>query len=515
MAKRKAATSKTFANESQPAKRVHKSVEELEGVCQPEIGGLMKLNHDCILRMFDFIKVRDLCNMARTCQDMYHLAKYHFRLNYKHFNFACLIDDGLVSLKLAEELLELFGEEMVSLNMSLDYFMEQVPSVHSQYFSNMLLSMVADYCEGALKHISLDNFNHIRENVLSNLQPIFASLETFSLENCSISLCSRMEYLKTLTLNRCSGDFDQFSFTRFESLEKLELQKLHGLDDLHIVSFLERNRQLKVLSIVKSPGVTTEVFLGVRNLCDLEEFEFQNNAFTFVDQLDLIYLSSLKKLKTLTLNCNVGPIVSMLNHFIMNDIPIEHFEIAGSQMNDETAQAIAKLQTIKVLKINEMTDFDESHILHIVKGLRSLEELTIKTSQTISLIYFKRIVFYANRLSRLGIDSPNFRITADVYQQILKSIQIRVNQIKLELIIYNSGEQIHIPSEIDVENNKEWLTVKDLNRKNNHIFSHRAMFMIDEDLDFEREDSDEEDDLFSEVSSSDHFDEFDSDDELL
>lgn len=488
MGKRSNATT-TAEDESLPTKRMRASqeapAENPEATPDPTTDGLLTLNHDCLLRVFDFTKLGDLCRIAKTCTALRDLAKYQFRLKYRNFDFAYLIDDGFVDLQMAGSVFSIFGEEISSLNLSIDLFVPQTNT------SAKLLLLANTYCK--VKELTLDGLNQVPLYVVQSLRTMFKSVETLRIDSCSIQLDSYMydwKNLKTLTLKEFNCQWSEFLGKKFGSLEKVEFMCMIGLHTEHLIDFLNRNQGLKSLSIIHCGQVSSEIFGAVAELTNLEEFEFQQNEFDEGVGYDAMCLSSLKKLKVLKLSCDRSSVATFLKRFKSNDMPIEHLELAGGRIDDDAAEAIATLKTVKVLKLNEMTGIIDAHILSIVKGLHLLEELVIKTRANILQRTVKKIVCQANRLTCFKIDIPNFTLGSDTYQEMLTVVQKREEPSQLELTIYDKGEQVLVPSGVLRGKNEKWMAVKELNRKYNRIFRYKVRFHHDDSDDDSGDDSD-------------------------
>lgn len=68
-----------------------------------------------------------------------------------------------------------------------------------------------------------------------------------------------------------------------------------------------------------------------------------------------------------------NPINASPFRFQLNESMI--LELCTGQFDDTLAKNIAKLSSIKILKLNGMTRLNEVHLLTMAKGLKMLEEL--------------------------------------------------------------------------------------------------------------------------------------------
>lgn len=467
------------------------------------IAKLMDLNNDCLLEILRHTDVKTMCHVADTCDRFQGLARYHFRIKYSQFNFASFID-GPTPLRAVSHLLQNFGDLITSLSMTGNIFPQ------SKNHSNFLLDLVnRNNCP--LKELTLEDFNLLNGSSKA-LKSILKPIENLTLDSCSLKTLNGlgiMQELKKLKIRNVDCIWSDILTGKFAKLEQLELENLDDLMTETLVPFIYFNQSLKRLSIIKCDQVSSTVFGVVGKLDQLEEFEFQPNEFIpeLAFQNDMVFLSSLKQLKTFKLNCLNSPVSKLLADFFEHRIAIEHLELANGPMDDATFKNIKNLKTVKILKLNEMTELVPDQILGFGKELKQLEQFHVKTRANITQYSIKRMLAEANQLSCLKIDAPNFTVNQNTYQEMLHIIQKREKFVKLELTIYGDNQQLAVPGE---QNDKRFI-VKQLNRQHNHIFPHRgtpeAMFDIDSDdgIDF----SDDEDEIGMELPDDDEMSEID------
>lgn len=319
------------------------------------------------------------------------------------------------------------------------------------------------------------------------MQSFFNQLKSLTLDDCSVTRdWTKMKQLTTLKLNKVifrrypfyPVDRDEYyaprrpvpiPFDCFGALKKVELTDVN-IDNPNVVKLINTNRQLKSLSIVKCKEVSPYVCEHVGQLKQhLEEFVFKrkttssNNIF--------LPLNSLKKLKVLKLtHPNIGTLQRLFDRFVENRIALEHLELGLTLMDSSVAERIAKIQSIKILKFNEMVGLHETHVTSIVSQLKLLEELHVKTIAIITPNGINDIVCAANRLTCLKLDAPQFVLDVDTYQTVLITVQGRETESKLKLTIYGNGKQLAVPSDILNGPNEKWLTVDELNWDEHQLF---------------------------------------------
>lgn len=432
------------------------------------------LNDHCLFEIFEYLKPNDLCKMAEVNQRLCDALKSYFRVKYNlstSFDLTPLASFGHVNLQAAQTFLRIFGNEIYALKLS-RYFFDHIPYRFEQTnYLERLLPVVWKHCK-SVKELTLLGF-YIPNSIVKSVFG-FDRVETLILDHCRISCDWRiMKKLKNLSLSFVDSGGQRKMFQQLpDKLETLHLLQV-TINNKYMMELLNANRNLKSLSVVKPEENSTKFFPALRNLEDLEEFEFQklNQSASFNN--DLNHLLSLKKLKVLKFACKSQNMpmsaLELLNGLATNGIALEHLELGVGHFDDEAAGAISKLTTIKVLKLNEMDGFTESHILSIAKKLELLEELVIKTHSNISQDGITEIVREAKRLACLKIEALNLKLDLTTYQKILALVQERDEQIQLDFTIYGNGNLL-VPKERLKGSDKQWLAVKELNRNANSIF---------------------------------------------
>lgn len=495
----------------QPHQKAMQPVDEPSP--NPNGPNMMILIDDCLLELFAFLKPMDLANIALVNVRLNKLAKRYIQSKYKiRFapNFQLIAHDCSVPINLDvfQAFLQIFGEDIVTLTLHKNIFDETYDKFES---ANVIQRFIQHYCH--LEELTLIGFG-----MCGLINDFYTSLKSLTLDDCSVTRSwAKMKQLKTLKLNtlifrRYPMEYisrEMFSMYDYPYRPKpkpipIPCNSFGGLEELRLIDvnlsnedatkLIKSNQKLKRLSIVKCGEISTFIFEAVRNLNHLVEFEFKtqkgnNRGFT--------PLMLLKKLKVLKL-CYVenslpqsafrsfpkgvdsenlrriherqNATSTFLDNLIQNEIKLDHFELGLCSFTDDTAVAIAKMATIKILKLNSVNGLNESHIVTIAKQLKLLVELRVKMKATISQNGIKEIVRAANRLKCLNLDTSGLVIDIETYQTLLATVKKREVHNKLELTIYGNGKQLAVPNEMLNEKNEEWLTVKELNRAQHSMF---------------------------------------------
>lgn len=479
---------------------------------------LLTLNADCLLTLFGYLSPVDLCSMAETCTALFNYAKYHFRLNHRNFDFASMFDGDLLDVNKATKLLSIFGDQIQVLKCSRDFFKDaQQSNLAFDDVSTELLQSIANNCQQIVKELALDGIHFIHNIMVDRMLALFNSLETLRLDQCTmydVVWCD-MKNLKTLKLTEVDGFEPYFWRAKFDQLETVEFNHL-DINAENLTEFLLAVPTIKRLSIVKCENIATTIFGAIKLLEHLEEFEFQLNRPNRSEEFhhrDLMYLLELKKLKVLKLYCSRKSVRQLIDGICEKNIALEQLELAHGLVDVATVEAIAKLKTIKVLKLNNMIEFVDYLLSPIANGMSQLEEFHIKTEAIITQFRIKEIVRSANRLACLKIDAKDFSLKLDTYNAILGAVKNRNDQIRLAVTIYSDGNQATLPENVLHGPNEKWLSVNTLDRNANFLFQLYAWATDETDSDDEFDEFDDDDGLiFLDQELLD--DEFDSDENL-
>lgn len=390
----------------------------------PNKKNLMDLNDYCLLDLFDHLRLFELRSISQVNVRLSDLAMRYVRIKSRcnvqpNGSFDFKTSDGQWMTSQAVQLcLTIMGHQIYSLKFTGPYL-----NIYSNIFWNYSYNQnwrMKEHCS-ELKSVTLENLYSKREIVLD----MFSGLEELRVNNVNV------------------GNFT-------------------------IIQILENNSTLKKLSIVNGRQTSTFFFDKLFRLQDLEEFEFKK-FLQIRKVIDLSYLLVLKKLKVFKFGFaeTTYSALDLLNGFVKNGIAIEHLDLENGCIADGSAEAIARLKTIKILKLNKMNGLLEAHVIHIAKELTLLEEIHVRTVANISQNGIHEIVNYAKRLSCFKIDAIGVELCPEIYRKILTAIHDRPEQIKLELWIYGNDLPFSL---LDQTPNERWLVVQQLNRKSNDLF---------------------------------------------
>lgn len=430
---------------------------------------LMILNDDCLLKVFHLLKLADLCQVAFVNKRLNALIKRYIQTKY-HVRFEKKFDfipyNGRINVQVAKAFFQIFGDEIEELKLTRDSFDGTFDDYNSMY---QIFSSLEQHCT-IVKKFTLHGFGTAGLNC-----KMFKHLSELTLEKCSVSRdWCEMRKLKILRMSEVI--FRQWPShysppNHFDNLIEVRLTDVN-FENYNVSTLLEKNPNIKILSVVKCHEISSNFFTSLVHLKKLEEFEFKKQLASY-SSVALNELHKMTNLKVLKMSFNDAPATAFFKGFTKNGIAIEHFEFRGGRFNDETVSGIVKMQTLKILKLYEVANVKEPYILRIADELKQLEELHIEIcSAHTTKDTLKAILNAPNQLKCLKIlASGGFDLDMDTFQAILDTPQTRNKNNTLELTIYGDRKQsLSVPNEKMKGKNGTWLKVTVLDRNTNHLY---------------------------------------------
>lgn len=141
----------------------------------------MSLTDHCILEMFEFLPLADLCVMAEVSVRLKQLAEYFFRVKYGRFLSMKQLMQGTEKIKKenVRRLFQNFGHLITDLRISRKWFYFDLPKQNAFKGQRNLLMLINRYCPTNLKVLTLSHF-WINPKMIVELLPIFMRLKTLN-----------------------------------------------------------------------------------------------------------------------------------------------------------------------------------------------------------------------------------------------------------------------------------------------------------------------------------------------
>lgn len=277
------------------------------------------LNDDCLYKIFDYLNVADLCNLASIGLRFKRIAGAVFS-KQPEAKTICLWSENEKTKGI--EIMKHLGHVIASANCSSDLD-----------FDANILAIMVKHCAGNLKELFLSDFHLTWQEVFS-LRPLLGGLEKLKLHNCTgpiLLFCDALKDLKIeggfsgILIDTHLSELESFSFGYFPSdymefnghshtyttitrTRKLTQWKDHwspGVDCLKM--FLEKNPHMKKIDLYKNVNTlyadAVYEFLETKSP-NIEELILFNNEHYYKGSFEksLTQILTLKDLKVLHLD---------------------------------------------------------------------------------------------------------------------------------------------------------------------------------------------------------------------
>lgn len=410
---------------------------------------LDKLNEHCLMEIFEYLSVPDLCAVGNVCSDFRAVAK-------KVFSIQCPI--VRTNFTRNWSLFRLFGPEIKTIQVNFRF--------NDEVVDNRILDLMATYCSEpscALNKITISNWK-IKGEFVERLKLIFSRiqvLEVFDAPNNGtvaqlLSNCNEL-----IDLRLTGVDFGGISKIVFPKLETMYIAMTPGLNDYMINRFSESHPHLKELTIDSWTGkLTPKAFrnLGL-NLRKVHLIGVIDISTTYVDSM-LKHLKRLKNLKSLGLNCLSLSADTVFNVLIEEDLPVEELHLTDFNFDSTFLSGIKSMKHLKMINFSDVEWDDENLLMEMVKAHPQLQSISLHSIGDVTVNLIKELVKLAPKLEHMELDVTDYEsIDSDDFTSIVKSIKSRLNKTKLKIELYCHGFELNVP-EIIKKKNCEWFEIE-------------------------------------------------------
>lgn len=356
-----------------------------------------KLNDVCLQRIFKFLHLRDLSNMAQVCKRFKLNAEEVFKASNTNLDILQLIEDddefhsewfmirslSESFLKMTEQLLLNFGPFIQTLSLT-------GTGEKDGMDENRLLMLVNRYCT-TLKELTLDGMGRSDE-FSTDLLPMFARLEKLTVSTvdvCDSFVAIFSDCRDLLYLNVSGVPATMWMEHKFPKLETLDIHDNWEFETTGYESFLKSHDNLRTLRYRNSFIVSEDFAVISKYLLKLETFHcIFEEMYDYDDdevEVDVIHenivqLSKLKSLTNLTFMCEESAMKLLVNAFGKENSRIEHFEIVDCRIDSELIVGLCKLQSLKTLKLTECR-MDVETLNALTEHLNGLDQIIIKDTK--------------------------------------------------------------------------------------------------------------------------------------
>lgn len=322
---------------------------------------------------------------------------------YKTLNFSNWNIKGEYALLTEEEMrtiLTTFGGQMDSITVNADSFQPE---------SKVVLQVINEHCGAKRLHFFKMIKFVIDEQMVDNCDRLWSNIDQLTIDKCYVD----DEVLKQL-LNKCST-LTQLELVRqmntdgrclmheFPQLEGFSLRSNDNFDPLCMQTFLQRNTQLRWLSLIGCNFVDDEIFEVIAdNLVNLEALYIRVVHVTSQFETNLENLLRLQHLRKLEFNCGLRSIVPFVHGLAMTN-RIEQLGISSAELTPELSAALCNLKNLQILKLISMYDGQLDTLKPIAQQLEKLKELHIIECDIVDFEQLLEFVENAGKLEKLLI----------------------------------------------------------------------------------------------------------------
>lgn len=356
---------------------------------------LSELDAVCLKRVFKFLRLRDLCNVADVCKRFKTVAEQVFKSiyytdkrtvdvlklikGYKHFHHEWFMVRLLTErfLTSAEQLFRNFGALIKSVQLT-------GTGRNGGMDETELLTLVKTYCSSLKELILYDVGNthgiYGNDEFSTELRPLFGSLEKLSVSNCFgddlcesfVALFSDCQNLKYLNVDGVSGTM--WMNHKFPKLETLIISNSWEFEYNDFEMFLKNHENLRSLTCVKSDVFPIFFAMLLSDSPQLQTFHCNVDLKNVPDEdleKNILLLPKLKSLRNLTFTCKASTLNLLVIAFEEEETPLEYFEIVDCEIENELIVGLSKMKTMKTLKLTQcrMTAEALTNISHHLNGL--------------------------------------------------------------------------------------------------------------------------------------------------
>lgn len=407
------------------------------------------LNDDCLVKIFEFVSLRDLCNVADVCQQFQRNAQIVFKSHHTCIKTDKIIktdDNGLyrTDMQMAEQLFRNFG-----------FFVQEL-SINGHYIYNdnekeTIMYLATKYCISfVFRKLTLNRITmECPMRWLLPLLDLFYHLPKLELHSCRLdenfgkflSICK----ISTIQVYSPHGSSEWMNHT-FYYLQILILLDILWQPETMLDEFIKLNGHLHSL-VIHNSYLSSQIFKTVADhIPGLRGFCFAGRkARDRKYRKKVMHLTRLKSLTNLTLDCQFFSVKLLIDDFIKEATPISEFNIRFGTVDIELIEKLANLKSLKDLQLFRVK-MNKVSLIDLVQKLPQLDVLDIDI-EGIDVKEIKKMLPYAANLTKLkiGSDRSNVQIEINDYKSLLNVVKSREKANRLCITITSECQKVFVP----------------------------------------------------------------------
>lgn len=329
---------------------------------------IVHLNNDCLEKIFSYLNLNDLTNVAESNVCLAISASSLFSIKFKEVKYNChdrtLCDESFLLA------LEHFGKYITKLDVVFCL-------VHGR--NDLILEAINRNCAATIRELSFGSLNEFKEEAMTLHRP-FLKLEKLELRDSEHGIprfiCDLKKWfpvVKSLNIVNVIGFWNEFAIEQLPSLEHFGFfafpQKITKRDSEKLAQFLQYNQQLRSLGLDDFKDNIMDVF-NQHAPHQLENIECLDVVSPFPFPSGRIQFSKLRELK-LSFYANDSD--------IFEDLPqtIEILELRILKLPSSGFDFILKCQRLSKLKLIISKSFEIWQMEKLAKQMQCLTEIHI------------------------------------------------------------------------------------------------------------------------------------------
>lgn len=246
----------TFSNQCVDAATPKESPEIAK---KPEERSITNIYYDCLERIFDFLDLESLLNLAQTCKRLQIAAVHKFNEDYseKQFILQCIHtassecheiiehdhdDVDIIGMKLCLPFLRVFGAKLKYIQVIMYTGTVACNSYIDQYLNR--------YCADNVVDLEYELKNYF---VAESMVKPFRNLHTLIFQHSSLKqMPNFVDWFPQVThfeIDDCSTGRDDFIAATLPKLEHLQLAIDCGMSEKNVINILRANKHLRCLDM--------------------------------------------------------------------------------------------------------------------------------------------------------------------------------------------------------------------------------------------------------------------------
>lgn len=376
---------------------------------------------DCVLEIFNYLSVKDLCEVAQVSRQFQRLAQFTFKIKFSDFKLQDHFDS--IHLKTLKPLFFNFGQFMKQLEISAAAY----PRIRTlDFMETYTMWLIKQNCRvgNRLKTLKLSNFTRIGSNFPS-LNVLFANLEVIELNGISLSysinqLLSKLPNIREFSVLHCLPRFPivHKAITTFNphlKVFKLDCSDIfYPIDSLDQIDIHFPNiEELKFVLLPYNPDEHIKYGIGLKKI------------------------SKLKLLKKLNIDFESHHITPFIKQLVDNDVQLEILHIQHCEFSTEAVNNLCNIKTLKKLGLSRNFSLPPEHLIQIAIYLPKLEVFSaINYDTTLQII--ERIINISKNLIKAEFElNHEDSFTQHSFDRIIGIVQSQNKKEQFQLFIHN------------------------------------------------------------------------------